>query len=115
MTQNTIWGALTEKWDTDMYGPNPPIHALLTRISAIFSSQDPSFIPKSQISRKFKLQRLMISKELSSKASIWTKIQFTTLHFVKKFSSLGFQIRQRSVHKPLFSALWAAHLHQNES
>ena len=36
-------------------------------------------------------------------------------HFVKKFSSLGSQIWQWSIHKPLGLALLATHLYQNES
>ena len=67
-------GLLTEKWGTGMcVALKTPFHNLLaickTPISAFFSSQDPTFTPKSQISWNFKLQSLKISKEFSSKAS----------------------------------------------
>ena len=112
-------GALPEKWG---YGYvrlwRPPYHALLAvckiPISAFFCSQDPTFTPKSQFFRNFKLQSLKISKQFSSKASNWDKFQFTRLHFVKKFSSQGFPIWKWSIHKPLCSALLATHLYQNE-
>ena len=79
----------------------PLLHTLLainkSPISPFFSSQDPSFTHKSQISRNFKLQSLKISKAVSvSKPQIGPKNQFTWLHFVKKLSSLGFKIWQWS-------------------
>ena len=54
-------------------------------------------------------------KSDSSKTSYWVKLQLTWLHFVKNFSSLGSQIWQWSIHKPLCSAqVCAAYLYQNE-
>ena len=58
--------------------------------AACFSSQDPTFAPKSRISRNFKLQSLKIGKGFCSKESNWVKIQFTRLHFAQKFQKLYF-------------------------
>ena len=79
---------------------------------SIFQFLRPYFHPKSHISRNVKLQSLKISKKLSSKVSNWAKIQFKRLHFVKKFSLIGSQIRQRFIHKPLCIALKTTHLYQ---
>ena len=62
----------------------------------------------------------------SSKASELAKNSIPNPQIRPKFSSLGYillriqfirvpKIRQWSVHKPLYSALWAAHLYQTES
>ena len=57
----------------------------------------------------------ILSSKASKLASNWVKIQFTWLHVVKRFSSLGSQIWQWSIYKPLCSALWVKYLYQNES
>ena len=67
----------------------------------------PYFHPQSQF---LEISELKISRESFSEASILAKIQFTRLHFVKEFSSLGSQIRQWSIHKPLCSTLRITHL-----
>ena len=59
---------------------------------SILSSSDPTFTPNHTFFRKSKIQSLKIGKEFHSKASNWTKIQFTRPHYAQEFSSLGSQL-----------------------
>ena len=68
------------KWVTGMCGPEASARSPFQH----FSFSRPYFIPKSKMSRNFKLQILKISKEFSYKDWKFGKIKFTWLHSVEK-------------------------------
>ena len=68
---------------------------LKTLISAFFSSEDPTFTPKSQIFRSFKLASKLAKSSIQNPQT-W----LTSCFWVE---SLRSQIRQWSIHKPLCS------------
>ena len=89
-----------------MYSPKDPFSQLLaihkTPISTISVLKTLLFSPK--FLEVFSSKASKLGRNLISKASNWAKFQFTRLHLTKKFS-IGSQILQWSIHKPLCLAL----------
>ena len=92
-----------------MYGPEDPrftpsspfARPAIQHLSVLKTLLSP---PNRNFLETFKLQSLKISAEfIQFQAPKWAKLQFTRLHFVKKFSSQGSQIQKWSLHKPLCS------------
>ena len=117
-------GDSLKKWGMGMYSPEDPLltsslpfaRPPIQHFSVLKTLLSPQYcIFFFFFFGNFKLQSLKI-REFSSKASNFAKLQFTRLHFVKKFSSHGSQIWQWYIrNKPSIFGPSGHAQYQNES